>query len=58
MLPMVQSEPVLFKCGVQSVNTAVTPPTTLPPSLTPDSDVDELVDIFFDVDVAATTYPR
>ncbi|XP_047042032.1 nuclear receptor coactivator 2-like isoform X3 [Helicoverpa zea] len=57
MLPMVQTEPVHFNCGV-SVNVAASPPATLPPSLTPDSDVDELVDIFFDVDVAVNTLPR
>lgn len=58
MLPMVQTEPVLFNCGVHSVNVAASPPATLPPSLTPDSEVDELVDIFFDVDVAVNTVSR
>ncbi|XP_060803001.1 transcription initiation factor TFIID subunit 4 isoform X2 [Amyelois transitella] len=58
MLPMVQPEPVIFNCGGHSANGAAAPSNTLPPSLTPESDVDELVDIFFDVDVAVNTYPR
>lgn len=58
MLPMVQPEPILFNCGVQTVDAVATSPATLPPSLTPDSDVDEVVDIFLDVDVAASAYPR
>lgn len=58
MLPMVQSEPLLFNCGGQSVDEAASPSATLLPSLTPESEVDELVDIFFDVDVGVNTYPR
>ncbi|KOB78942.1 Steroid receptor coactivator [Operophtera brumata] len=57
MLPIVQTEPVLFNCGAHSVNAAATPPATLPPSLTPESDADEFVDIFFGVDVTASSYP-
>lgn len=58
MLPMVQSEPLLFNCGGQSVDEAASPSATLLPSLTPESEVDELVEIFFDVDVAVNKYPR
>lgn len=58
MLPTVQSEPVIFNCGGHPVNGAAAPSVTLPPSLTSDSDVDEFVDIFFDVDVAVNTFPR
>ncbi|XP_053608193.1 uncharacterized protein LOC128673996 isoform X3 [Plodia interpunctella] len=58
MLPMVQPDPVIFNCGGHSANGATAPSIALPPSLTPDSDVDELVDIFFDVDVTVNTFPR
>ncbi|XP_047987922.1 uncharacterized protein LOC125227614 isoform X3 [Leguminivora glycinivorella] len=58
MLPMVHTEPVLFDFGGPSIDGAATPSPSVPPSLTPHSDVDDLVDIFFDVDVAVNTYPR
>lgn len=58
MLPMVQPEPVILNCGGHSVDGAATPTDTLPPSLTPDSEVDEFVDIFFDVDVGVHTFTR
>lgn len=61
MLPMLQPEPLLFNSGGQSDEAATAPatvPLPRPPSLTPDSDVDGLVDIFFDVDVAVDTFQR
>lgn len=57
MLPMVQAEPVPFNCAGHTVE-AAPPSATLPPTLTPDSEVEELVDIFFDIDVAVNTFPR
>lgn len=58
MLPMVQSEPLLFNSGGQPVDEAVPPSATLPPALAPESDeVDDLPDIFFEEDVD-NTFPR
>lgn len=51
MLPMVQSEPVLFNCAGHSADGS-SPTATLPPSLTPDSEVEGLADFFYDIDVA------
>lgn len=58
MLPMVHTEPVLFNFGGPNLDGAATPSASVTPSHTPNSDVEELVDIFFDVDVAVNTFPR
>ncbi|CAH2243424.1 jg9341 [Pararge aegeria aegeria] len=57
MLPMVQTEPVLFNCAAHSSDGA-SPTATLPPSLTPDSEVDGLAEFFYDIDVAVNTFSR
>lgn len=58
MLPMVQAEPVLFNCAGHSSDGA-SPTATLPPSLTPDSEVEGLTDFFYDIDVAVVnTFSR
>lgn len=55
---MVQAEPVLFNCAGHSSDGA-SPTATLPPSLTPDSEVEGLTDFFYDIDVAVVnTFSR
>ncbi|XP_045520917.1 uncharacterized protein LOC123712042 isoform X2 [Pieris brassicae] len=56
MLPMLQTETLLFNSVTRS--DGAPPAATLPPSMTPDSEVEELVDIFFDIDVAVNTFSR
>nr|XP_032529713.1 uncharacterized protein LOC116779506 isoform X8 [Danaus plexippus plexippus] len=58
MLPMVQAEPVLFNSAGHSADGA-SPTATLPPSLTPDSEVEGLAEFFYDIDVAVVnTFSR
>lgn len=54
---MVQTEPVLFNGAAHSADGA-SPPATLPPSLSPELEVDGLAEIFFGIGVAVNTFTR
>lgn len=57
MLPMAQTEPMFYNSGSQIVAGGNIQNTALSSPLTSESDVDDLVDIFFDVDVTLNDQP-